>query len=88
MPSRRQCNRDQDSTLPAHVSNYKSLRGMDVAHDVHDRPGGYACESISAPEVDAVMRRLGFEHVRSLTTRVTIGLFGSGCDEYVYRRKA
>jgi hypothetical protein len=34
------------------------------------------------------MRRLGFEHVRSLTTRVTIGLFGSGCDEYVYRRKA
>jgi hypothetical protein len=32
------------------------------------------------------MRRLGFAHVRSFTTPVTIGLFGSGCDEYVYRR--
>ncbi|MGE5157744.1 MAG: class I SAM-dependent methyltransferase [Gemmatimonas sp.] len=72
----------------AYVSNYKSLRGMDFAHDVHDWLGGYPYESISAPEVETVMRRLGFEHVRSFTTPVTIGLFGSGCDEYVYRRRA
>ena len=71
----------------SYVANYKSLRGMDFAHDVHDWMGGYPYESISAPEVDTVMRRLGFAHVRSFTTPLTVGLFGSGCDEYVYRRK-
>jgi 2-polyprenyl-6-hydroxyphenyl methylase/3-demethylubiquinone-9 3-methyltransferase len=70
----------------AYVAGYKSMRGMDFAHDVHDWLGGYPYESISAPEVEALMRRLGFAHVRSFTTPVTIGLFGSGCDEYVYRR--
>jgi hypothetical protein len=29
------------------------------------------------------MRRLGFTHVRSFVTPLTIGLFGSGCDEYL-----
>ena len=71
----------------SYVANYKSLRGMDFAHDVHDWMGGYPYDSISAPEVETVMRRLGFEHVRSFTTPLTVGLFGSGCDEYVYRRK-
>jgi 2-polyprenyl-3-methyl-5-hydroxy-6-metoxy-1,4-benzoquinol methylase len=72
----------------SYVANYKSLRGMDFAHDVHDWMGGYPYESISAPDVEILMQQLGFEHVRSFTTPVTIGLFGSGCDEYVYRRGA
>ena len=72
----------------AYLANYKSMRGMDFAHDVHDWLGGYPYESISAPEVATIMQRLGFEHVQSFTSPVTIGLFGSGCDEYVYRRKA
>jgi hypothetical protein len=71
----------------SYVASYKSQRGMDFAHDVHDWLGGYPYESIAAPEVETFMRRLGFEHVNSFTTPVTIGLFGSGCDEYVYRRK-
>jgi 2-polyprenyl-6-hydroxyphenyl methylase/3-demethylubiquinone-9 3-methyltransferase len=74
------------SDFRAYVTDYKSLRGMDFAHDVHDWMGGYPYESISAPEVEIIMRRLGLEHVRSFTTPVTVGLFGSGCDEYVYRR--
>src|SRR5262245_35044728 len=72
----------------AYVASYKSQRGMDFAHDVHDWLGGYPYESIAAPEVETFMRPLGFEHVKSFTSPVTIGLFGSGCDEYVYRRKA
>jgi 2-polyprenyl-6-hydroxyphenyl methylase/3-demethylubiquinone-9 3-methyltransferase len=48
--------------------------------------GGYPYESITATEVEALMRRLGFAHVRSFTSPTTFGLFGSGCDEYVYRR--
>ena len=70
----------------AYVANYQSRRGMDFAHDVHDWMGGYPYESISAPEVEIFMRRIGFAHVRSFTSPLTIGLFGSGCDEYVYRR--
>jgi SAM-dependent methyltransferase len=70
----------------AHVANYQSQRGMEFGHDVHDWMGGYPYESISAPEVETLMRRIGFAHVRSFTSPLTIGLFGSGCDEYVYRR--
>ena len=70
----------------AYVANYQRGRGMDFAHDVHDWMGGYPYESISATEVEVLMRRLGFTHVRSFVTPLTIGLFGSGCDEYVYRQ--
>src|SRR5215211_2712164 len=69
-----------------YVANYKSARGMDFLHDVHDWMGGYPYESITPAEVDGRMRTLGFEHVRSFTQTASLGLFGSGCDEYVYRR--
>jgi SAM-dependent methyltransferase len=69
-----------------YVANYKSLRGMDFHHDVHDWLGGYPYESIRPSEVAALMSRLGFAHVRSTTRPYSIGLFGSGCDEFVYRR--
>jgi 2-polyprenyl-6-hydroxyphenyl methylase/3-demethylubiquinone-9 3-methyltransferase len=70
----------------AYVANYQSRRGMNYIHNVHDWLGGYPYESISAPEVDAVMRRLGLTELRSNTRPMSFGLFGSGCDEYVYRR--
>jgi SAM-dependent methyltransferase len=70
----------------SYVENYRSKRGMDFEHDVHDWLGGYPYESISGPEVEARMQRLGFSKVRSMATPTTIGLFGSGCDEYLYRR--
>jgi 2-polyprenyl-6-hydroxyphenyl methylase/3-demethylubiquinone-9 3-methyltransferase len=70
----------------AYAATYVSQRGMDFAHDVHDWMGGYPYESISAGEVEALMRRGNFSHVRSFTRPLSIGLFGSGCDEYVYRR--
>jgi 2-polyprenyl-6-hydroxyphenyl methylase/3-demethylubiquinone-9 3-methyltransferase len=69
-----------------YVANYKSARGMDYDHDVHDWLGGYPYESIAAGDVGALMDDLGFEHVRSFTRPLSLGLFGSGCDEYVYRR--
>jgi SAM-dependent methyltransferase len=74
--------RDFDS----YVENYRSMRGMNFVHDVHDWMGGYPYESISAPEVDALMRRLGFARLHGMATPTTIGFFGSGCDEYLYRR--
>ena len=68
------------------VANYKTLRGMNFSSDVHDWMGGYPYEEISSPEVDALMLRHGFACVHRDQTPVTIGLFGSGCDEYLYRR--
>jgi SAM-dependent methyltransferase len=76
----------------SYVANYKTNRGMDFYHDVHDWLGGWPYESISAAEVGRFMQELGFEHVRSFVATGQhlwgrqVGLFGSGCDEYVYRR--
>jgi hypothetical protein len=59
---------------------------MKFEHDVHDWMGGYPYESISGAEVEALMQCLGFTHVWSARTPMTVGFFGSGCDEYLYRR--
>ena len=61
-------------------------RGMNYEHDVHDWLGGYPYESIRPSEVAAELAKLGFEHVRSKVQPYSTGLFGSGCDEFVYRR--
>ena len=76
----------------SYVANYRTNRGMDFYHDVHDWLGGWPYESISPTEVGELMRGLGFEPVRCFITTGRrlrgrqLGLFGSGCDEYVYKR--
>ena len=73
----------------SYVANYRSVRGMDFTHDVHDWMGGYPYELTMATEVDALMQGLGMSHVQSMARRRrSIGLFGSGCDEYLYRRSS
>lgn len=74
----------QDPTT--YIHNYRSQRGMNFEHDVHDWLGGYPYESITPSEVRRTMGELGFTEVRSVTERAGIGLFGSGCDEFVFRR--
>jgi len=76
-----------------YVADYKKQRGMDFRHDVHDWMGGWPYESISEKEVRAFMTELGFNPVRVFARKGRIlgrnpGVFGSGCDEYVYRRIA
>ena len=68
------------------VANYRSARGMDFYHDVHDWLGGYPYETALAPEVEARMAALGFTAERVFALPMTRGVLGSGCDEYVYRR--
>lgn len=75
-----------------YVNDYRSNRGMDYYHDVHDWMGGWPYESILPAEVDRQMRALGFiaKRVQARQGRWwgrTTGLFGSGCDEYVYARR-
>lgn len=68
-----------------YVANYKSSRGMDFYHDVHDWLGGYPYETALAPEVETKLAGLGFKAERVYARPISSGIFGSGCDEYVYR---
>jgi 2-polyprenyl-6-hydroxyphenyl methylase/3-demethylubiquinone-9 3-methyltransferase len=71
-----------------YVSAYGQRRGMDFYHDVHDWLGGWPYESISPAQTERFMSKLGFRRVRAFTRRgIQLGLFGSGCDEYVYARR-
>ena len=70
----------------SYVNNYRGNRGMNYMHDVHDWLGGYPYESVRPSEVEQEMKRLGFSHVRDKVQPYSTGIFGSGCDEFVYQR--
>jgi 2-polyprenyl-6-hydroxyphenyl methylase/3-demethylubiquinone-9 3-methyltransferase len=59
---------------------------MDFAHDVHDWLGGYPYESISAEAVERPMSEMGLIPERCFLRPPGLGLFGSGCNEYCYRK--
>lgn len=70
-----------------YIRNYKSNRGMNWDHDVHDWLGGYPYESVTPEEVGTFMHAHGFEMVRSNTKAANVGgLLGTHCDEFVARR--
>ena len=78
--------RARQGSFRTFIANYKSMRGMDFHHNVHDWLGGYPYETTLAPEVDDKLTALGFKAERVFAEPlVTRGLLGSGCDEYVYR---
>jgi SAM-dependent methyltransferase len=65
----------------------RSFRGMDYDHDVHDWMGGYPYQSISPRQANAFRQEIGFEPLREFALpRTPMGIFGSGNDEYVWRR--
>jgi len=71
-----------------YVAAYGRQRGMDFYHDVHDWLGGWPYESISPARTERFMSSLGFSRVRAFTRGgFKLGLFGTGCDEYVYARR-
>lgn len=72
--------------LSTHIANYKKKRGMDFYHDVRDWIGGYPYESIAPQELAALLRPHRFEPL-SQNVRKRSGLFGSGNDEYLFRRQ-
>lgn len=74
-----------------HVAGYRRNRGMDYYHDVHDWMGGWPYEPIAPDEVERMMAGMGLAPVRVFARKGRLfgrdlGLFGSGCDQYVYRR--
>lgn len=76
-----------------YMADYRSNRGMDFNHDVHDWLGGWPYESILPVEADSLMGGLGFAAERVFARSGSflgreLGCFGSGCDEFVYKRVA
>jgi 2-polyprenyl-6-hydroxyphenyl methylase/3-demethylubiquinone-9 3-methyltransferase len=72
-------------SFAAYTANYKSSRGMDFRHDVHDWLGGYPYESVLAGEVEQRLGALGFAAERVFAMSEPTIKFG--CDEYVYRNQ-
>ena len=76
-----------------HIREYKSRRGMDWSHDVHDWLGGYPYKSVLPQEVHSHLEALGFRIEREFVQaepkgiwRYLQGLSGAVCDEFVARR--
>lgn len=60
-------------------------RGMDRYHDVIDWMGGYPYQSANAEEVKTMVGP-EFTQVIALGTQERMGLFGTACAEYTFRR--
>ncbi len=69
-----------------YIKNYKQDRGMNFIIDVRDWMGGYPYESITPEAITTYMAQKGFEKTKELNTETTIGLFGTGCAEFVFRK--
>lgn len=68
--------------------DYVRHRGMSFHHDVHDWLGGYPYQSARPEEVEVFAAERRFTLVRRNLAPRRLGLIGTGCSEYVYRRHA
>lgn len=69
-----------------YVRNYSESRGMHFSYDAHDWLGGYPYETSGPSELIERTSVLGFAELRSFPLPRTLGLFGSGCAEFVFER--
>lgn len=68
------------------IRNYQRQRGMSFLHDVDDWLGGYPYESVRNEEIISFMTSRGFEMTECFNIKTPVGVFGSGCGEWVFRR--
>jgi 2-polyprenyl-3-methyl-5-hydroxy-6-metoxy-1,4-benzoquinol methylase len=69
-----------------YMRNYPKMRGMNFSHDVHDWLGGFPYETAAATEIHDRVCGMGFTEERSFRLPKTLGLFGSGCHEFVFQK--
>ena len=70
------------------IATYNRYRGMSWYHDRIDWLGGYPYESASAAAVGAFMSKRDAELTRSFDTEPRLAPLGTGCGEYVFRKRA
>ena len=70
----------------AYLRDYHLSRGMNFSHDAHDWLGGYPYETASAEQLRAFFADRGFAEERGFPRPRTVGLFGSNCHEFVFRK--
>ena len=70
--------------------NYVRQRGMSLDHDAHDWLGGYPYESCLPVEIKTFVVERGFALSHEILIAdegvKPLGLFGSGCDQFVFQR--
>jgi 2-polyprenyl-3-methyl-5-hydroxy-6-metoxy-1,4-benzoquinol methylase len=69
-----------------YIREYNLRRGMNFFTDVRDWLGGYPYESVSAEDLEGFLRERGFFLVRKRNTEPGIGVFGTACGEWVFRK--
>ena len=69
-----------------YINDYEKNRGMNFFHDIHDWLGGYPYESISVKETKKLLESLNFKLIRCFEAKQKVGLLGTGCDEYVFKK--
>lgn len=69
-----------------YIENYKGARGMNFYNDIDDWLGGYPYESATKNEILTFMQQLGFVDELVLDLPPKLGLFGTGCSEFRFRR--
>lgn len=70
------------------IAEYGKNRGMDYHNDIHDWLGGYPYESISPSRCREFFSKRGFiiEYSNIKKASKSLGVFGSGCDEFTFKR--
>lgn len=72
----------------SHVRDYRRTRGMEFLVDVDDWLGGYPYESVVAADLETAVEGLGLRLDASFNTAPGVGLFGTGCGEWRFVRRA
>lgn len=69
-----------------HADTYAQNRGMSFEHDVHDWLGGYPYESVTPEATRSFLVERGFTPVMIGDLKPGLGIFGTGCAEFVFRK--
>jgi 2-polyprenyl-6-hydroxyphenyl methylase/3-demethylubiquinone-9 3-methyltransferase len=68
------------------IRNYKESRGMNFYNDIDDWLGGYPYDSATESEIVRFMKSLGFTDELVVELHPKLGLFGTGCSEFRFRK--
>lgn len=71
-----------------YVESYNGWRGMNFYNDIDDWLGGYPYESATEDEIISFLEKRGFKQELVKRLHPKLGLFGTGCSEFRFRRVA